>query len=66
MKALLFPLAIAMVITFAFGYFNNGLQYSDLVLISLATLAAIAANVARHKEIKQKEHQCLQTEEDVL
>lgn len=64
MKALLFPLAIAMVITLAFGYFNKGLQYSDLVLISLATFAAMAANVVRKKE--RERDPALQTNQDIL
>jgi len=64
MKQLLFPLVIAMVITFAFGYFNDGSEYADLVLITLATFTAIAANVARQKA--QKQYQRLQTQQDVI
>lgn len=54
MRALLFPLAIAMVITLAFGFFSNGLQFTDLLMIGFAMLTALAANLAKYYELKQQ------------
>ena len=62
MKTLLFPLVIAMVITFVFGYFSNEFGHSDIAMICIATFAAIAANVFRQKE--QLQYLDLHTQQD--
>lgn len=54
MRALLFPLAIAMVITLAFGFFSNGLQFTDLLMIGFAILTVMAANLVKYYEHKHQ------------